>query len=156
MGLSILRSRKGAHPIMALVMGAVVLFIGIYTVMQVVNSITLPTLTTSESITFTNATFASVSNPYINNVISITNSTPITLGSGNYTWTSTQINVTFICTAGYCESSNAWDVAYTYNLRQANDTFGTTQTTFWNSMQLGAVSLITLAASLVLGSFFFA
>jgi len=30
----------------------------------------------------------------------------------------------------------------------------TTQTTWWNAIQLGAVSLITVAASLVLGSFF--
>jgi hypothetical protein len=37
----------------------------------------------------------------------------------------------------------------------ANSTYSTVRTTFWNSMQLGAVSLITLAASLVLGSLFF-
>lgn len=73
-----------AHPIMALVIGAVVIFIGIYTVTQVIASI----------------------------------------------------------------SQSGWTTA-------ANTTYTTVQTTFWNSMQLGAVSLITLAASLVLGSFFF-
>jgi len=73
-----------AHPIMALVIGAVVLFIGIYAVTQVIASI----------------------------------------------------------------SQAAWSAA-------ANTTYTNVQTTFWNSMQLAAVSLITLAASLVLGSFFF-
>lgn len=73
-----------AHPIMALVIGAVVLFIGIYTVTQVIASI----------------------------------------------------------------SQGGWSAA-------ANTTYTNVQTTFWNSMQLAAVSLITLAASLVLGSFFF-
>jgi len=73
------------HPIMALVIGAVVLFIGIYVVMQVIGSI----------------------------------------------------------------SQSGWTTA-------ANTTYNATQDIFWNSMQLGAVSLITLAASLVLGSFFFA
>lgn len=73
-----------AHPIMALVIGAVVIFIGIYTVTQVISSI----------------------------------------------------------------SQGGWTTS-------ANTTYTTVQTTFWNSMQLAAVSLITLAASLVLGSFFF-
>lgn len=72
------------HPVMALIIGAVVIFIGIYTVTQVIASI----------------------------------------------------------------SQTGWST-------QANTTYSTVQTTFWNSMQLGAVSLITLAASLVLGSFFF-
>jgi len=73
-----------AHPIMALVIGAVVIFIGIYATTQVINSI----------------------------------------------------------------SQSGWSSA-------ANTTYTTVQTTFWNAMQLSAVSLITLAASLVLGSLFF-
>lgn len=72
------------HPIMALVIGAVVIFIGIYATTQVINSI----------------------------------------------------------------SQAGWSAA-------ANSTYSTVQSTFWNSIQLGAVSLITLAASLVLGSLFF-
>lgn len=38
---------------------------------------------------------------------------------------------------------------------QANTTYTNVQTTYWNAIQLSAVSLITLAASLVLGSLFF-
>jgi len=72
------------HPVMALVIGAIVLFIGIYATTQVIASI----------------------------------------------------------------SQSGWTTA-------ANTTYTNVQTTFWNSMQLAAVSLITLAASLVLGSFFF-
>lgn len=72
------------HPVMLLVMGAVILFIGIYVVSQVINSI----------------------------------------------------------------SQSGWSSS-------ANTTYTNVQTTFWNSMQLAAVGLITLAASLVLGSLFF-
>lgn len=39
--------------------------------------------------------------------------------------------------------------------QQANTTYTNVQNTFWNAMQLAAVSLITLAASLVLSSLFF-
>jgi len=73
-----------AHPVMALVLGAIVIFIGIYATTQVIASI----------------------------------------------------------------SQGGWTAA-------ANTTYTNVQSTFWNSMQLAAVSLITLAASLVLGSFFF-
>lgn len=72
------------HPVLALVIGAVVIFIGIYATTQVINSI----------------------------------------------------------------SQSGWS-------EQANTTYQNVQTTFWNAMQLAAVSLITLAASLVLSSLFF-
>lgn len=160
MGISILRSRKGAHPIMALIIGAVVIFIGIYTVTQVIGSISLPTTTVSDSLVFVNNTAKSVTYPYINSLTSVANSTPVTVptstsapteGSGCWMSSSTQITCYFNDT----HVAGTYTATYVYNPQTGNDTYVNTQTTFWNSMQLGAVSLITLAASLVLGSFFF-
>jgi len=158
MSLSVLRSKKGVHPIIGLVVGAVVLFVGIYVIMQIVNSITLPTSTyVNDSLTFTNNTAVQVTYPYCNSVGSIQNYTDTfpndraTMPGVGYTCDTS--GITIYTNESYL--AGTYNATYVYNLQQGNSTFSTTQTTFWNSMQLGAVSLITLAASLVLGSLFF-
>lgn len=158
MGLSVLRSRKGAHPIMALVIGAVVLFIGIYTVVEVTNSITFPTTTRVESLVFANNTAKAVTYPNINVLSSVANTTdsiPVAVPSASLSTCYASSATAITCTFNDTLVAGTYTATYTSNLRTGNVTYGTTQTTFWNSMQLGAISLITLAASLIIGSFFF-
>lgn len=142
---------------MALVLGAVVLFIGIYTVVEVVNSITFPTTTRAESLVFVNITAKAVTYPNINVLSSVANTTdsiPISpVGATSTCYASSATAIT--CQFNETYAAGTYTATYTSNPRTGNVTYGTTQTTFWNSMQLAGVSLITVAASLIIGSFFF-
>jgi len=64
--------------------------------------------------------------------------------------------VKLLLSSGYYPGT--YNVSYEYKYpptAQSQSSYVSTQNIFWNSLQLAAVSLITLAASLVLGSFFF-
>ena len=157
MSFSMLKSRKGQHPIMALVIGAVVIFVGIYVVMQVIGSIgALPSRNIAESLVLVNATAKAVSYPTIGVLNSVYNSSDtLPQDTSQSPVGCAQTDTTVTCNFNASYAAGTWSVDYDYIGQTGNTTYGTTQTTFWNAMQLGAVSLITLAASLVLGSFFF-
>ena len=164
--------------IMALVLGIVILLVGIYIVSQVISSFTLATemkaRTVNESVTFAaNNTLYNFANqasclnddPMPTNcgvdltsgVVQVSNNT-VLLGSGNYTWTRSQIRLyTQSCANCYNTSTGAYDVTYDYYdypTAQSGTSYRSAQSTTWNAIQLAAVSLITLAAAMVLGSLF--
>jgi len=165
------------HPIMALVVTVIVIFVGIYAVTQVVSSVVLPTVAnpvSNESINFAaNDTYYSFANQATclddnplptncgvtsGNVISVMNDS-VVLTSGNYSYTTSQIKLLINdATEGSWNTTvGTYKVTYDYydyQVSGSGSTLQTTQTTWWNAIQLGAVSLITVAASLVLGSFF--
>lgn len=157
MSFSMLKSRKGQHPIMALVIGAVVIFVGIYVVMQVIGSIgALPSRNLVESLVLVNDTAKSVGYPTIGVLNSVYNSTLTLPQDTSQTPVGcSQTDTTLTCNFNATYVAGTWSVDYDYIGQTGNTTYTSTRTTFWNAMQLGAVSLITLAASLVLGSFFF-
>lgn len=159
-------------PLLALVISAVVLFVSIYMITNVINSIELPTVATAysnETVNLaTNDTYVNFAcqagcigdTPEPTNCgvestgVTLVVNTTDTLPSDLYVWTQNQIKM-------YTNDTYAagnWKVTYScydYSVSSSGSTFQTTQGTMWNSIQLAAVSLITLAATLVLGSLFF-
>lgn len=174
-----MKGKGQSAPYMLLVIVAVLLIIGIYVINQVVASFTLPTVVTR----YTNETVGfAANNTYYSfadqasclsdlpiptqcgtiastGVASVVNAS-IVLNSTCYSWTTSQIK---LIASGKDPSCNGVVVGnykvsydnYDYQSSQAGSSYRTVQTTTWSAMQLAAVGLVTLAASLVLGALFF-
>jgi hypothetical protein len=161
-----------AQKYLALVLIAIVMFIGIYIVNQVISAFSLPTTGT----VYTNETVALAANDtYVNfacqasclsdptvptncgvgttGVTSVVNTTH-TLPVANYAWTTNQIKI-IDTGAGYVPGN--WKVnylCYDHSVSGAGSTYTNTRSTVWNSMTLAAVAMVTMAASFVIGGLF--
>jgi len=161
-----------AKEYMALVFFAVLIFVSIYLVSQIINSVQLPTSITSyenDTITFT------ANNTYYDftcqatclsdtpeptdcgvesgGVTQVANATYLLTADTEYTYTQDEIKI-YANTDGLVAGKD-YEVTYScydYSVSGSGSTFQTTQTTWWSAIQLGAVTLITVAASLVLGA----